>query len=122
MLNNGWNRRTVLGGLGAYSLIGPHPGRARSVPAVAVTISDTVLDDILKAGNWSVSADDNAGNERLPEAAVRRWIAAALGNSSRQAVADLGAFALTLSVAEWGVAWDGPIPVDPAGKNWRAER
>ena len=119
MRNDRCNRRTLLGGLGAYSLIGPHLARARPVPAISATISDTVLDDILKAGNWSASADDNADNERLPEAAARRWIAAALGNSSRQAVADLGALALTLSVAERGVAWDGSIPTDPAGTNSR---
>lgn len=119
---NSWHRchrRALLSGAGAFALAGWRVSHARAAPPLAASVSDGVLEAILAAGNWSTSADDSGGNERIPQSVAEALVRAAAGASPpRQALVDLGALALTLSVAEWGVAWkDGP-PADPAKTQW----
>lgn len=80
------------------------------------TLDPALLDGILEAGGWSDTADDNGGGERLPEDFAAAIITA--GRTSAPS-AELGALVLTLSVAEWGLAWKGTPPSDPAKQRWQ---
>ncbi len=86
------------------------------------TIDDTLLASILKAGGWSETADDNGCCERLPESVIATIVGQRIAQPSPlspPAMAKLGLLVLTLSVAEWGIAWQGSSPLDPAGKGWK---
>jgi len=114
-----FRRRQLLGAVGAMTVGWSTPSIGHARPAAVVPVSDAVLDAILAAGKWSSTADDNGGAERIPEAVVKQWVqAAAAATPSRQAIADLGTLVLTLSVAEWGVEWQGAPPSDPANEKW----
>jgi hypothetical protein len=77
------------------------------------------LQAVLDAGGWSETAEDNGGGERLQVEAVRAIVRVrAAEPKSEDALAGLGVLVLTLSVAEWGIAWTGPAPPDPAGRDW----
>ncbi|WFU10894.1 hypothetical protein QA646_08665 [Rhizobium sp. CB3090] len=105
-------------------------------------MKNQVFETVLEQG-WSDNADDNGKNERLPGATIVEVIQAyklarrtahdmaakcAVSdrppecNKADAAIADatdaLGELTLAVSVAEWGVAWDGPAPKDPAGRDW----
>jgi hypothetical protein len=119
MRGHDFHRRAVLGAAGAIALWGRGVHATTEAPARSEAVSDGVLAAVLSAGHWSVSADDNGGNERMPESALQAWVGAAtVGTPNRQAIVDLGALTLTLSVAEWGVDWKGAPPPDPASDNW----
>jgi hypothetical protein len=86
------------------------------------TLDDTLLTGVLNAGGWSDAADDNGALEHLPASFagdIVREHASRRDAPSPKALAGLGILALTLSVAEWGVAWEGAPPTDPAERKWQ---
>jgi hypothetical protein len=79
-------------------------------------IDPSVFDAVLEAGDWNEKADDNGGNERLHSSIIREILEGYASRRDAPAecdIAGLGILVLTLSVAEWGVAWDGEAPEDP---------
>ena len=86
------------------------------------TLDDTLLAGVLEAGGWSATADDDGGHERLPEgfvATIVREHATQPNAPSEKTLVGLGIMVLTLSVAEWGVAWETAPPPDPAAQKWQ---
>jgi hypothetical protein len=84
-------------------------------------LDEALLTGLLAAGEWSETADDNGGHERVPEsfvAPIVREHAAQGDTPSENTLVGLGALVLTLSVAEWGVTWDSVPPPDPAAQKW----
>ena len=85
-------------------------------------LDDNILSGLLEAGGWNETADDRGGNERLPETFVATLVrehSTKPNSPSQSALIGLGVLVLALSVAEWGVAWGGAAPGDPAQQNWR---
>jgi hypothetical protein len=86
----------------------------------SVDFSNENFNNLINAGGWSTTADDNVSNERLPNALINNTIKRYKDHpNSLQNIADIGLLVLTLSVAEWGVDNAKELPTDPAGKEWK---
>ncbi len=87
-----------------------------------VSFAPGVVDSILKAGKWTVTADDTEHSELLPEEVVRALVR---GHRQRPddpaALASVGLLALAMGAGRWGVAWKdlAQAPDDPAGVKWK---
>lgn len=84
--------------------------------------SDDVFDTILKRGGWHEAADDKILGETLTSDVIKTIVTRYRARpSDRHAQQDLGLLALTLGVAEWGIADTAGLPPDPRGKGWASD-
>ena len=90
------------------------------LPSLTLAVPDATMDALIDAGGWAPTAEDNGSNERLPETFLRQLLAHtnSTGDDAGR-LTSLGILALALSIAEWGVAWSGSPPSDPAGTKWK---
>jgi len=83
--------------------------------------NELVRQVLVAGGQWSVTADDNASKETLDSGLIRRMVAAYRSNpADPDALFGMGLLALTVGVAEWGVAPSESLPADPAGLAWKS--
>ena len=79
----------------------------RTATEFSTTLSPEIIDGILSAGKWSVTADDTIFNEKLPWSLV-----------VNMAEENPGLLSLFFAVAEWGIEDPPADLVDPKGTNW----
>jgi hypothetical protein len=113
-------RRAMLASTGIAALAPAATLAATATMPKFAALDDGLLTAVLEASGWSETADDNGGGERLPSSFVGEIVAEhASRPDGAKGLAGLGILVLTLSVGEWGIAWEGGAPVDPAKQGWK---
>ena len=90
---------------------------------MALTLLDTDLQAVLKAGHWSSTAEDNETfySERLPLSLVEQWVKA-YDPTHIESTAGLAVLTLTTAAAAWGVENGTSLPEDPENRAWAGPR
>ncbi|WP_277981186.1 hypothetical protein [Sphingomonas phyllosphaerae] len=114
---NTWSRRNVTVSVLAAMAVGAgSPLLALNAPAPA--LPDDLFADLLREGDWTTSADDDAPGEAIPQALLRRMSSGQTLDTAYGSGA-IGLLALTMGIAQWGISDPAGLPSDPAGKGWR---
>ena len=78
-----------------------------------------ILDEFLRTGKWSSTADDNIFGELFSSSFLKDICARWKANPNDEAnIAAIGLFPLGLAVAGWGISDPAGLPDDPDNRNW----
>lgn len=82
-------------------------------------LSEDDLKEVLNAGHWSSTAEDNPSyyGEQVSAEAFQKWITD-YNELDSESLVGLGLVILLTSIAEWGVVSNKSLPYDPHEKKW----